>query len=1080
MKRRFIAALVLLLSLSLPVQADDGTSFFREGLKEFRLERYENALPYFRKARDWFREHRRIREEAEVLCCIGSVHSGINHPEPAIAAYQEALTLFESLNDQKGMVAVQNALGDLYLIRADTVNAGKYAEQALKGAEALKDIENTAHALLTIGVIEESEGNVPEARTVMEKCCALSRQLKDKSILASALGSLGVLQCASSDYDAALSSLTEALSLHRKNNKTFEEGVVLLSLGTVHRNRGNLSKARQCYESALTIASMSKNQMLESNAAGYLASILDKCGESENAIKYYERSLELKKNLANQSTLPGAMNDLGVFHWNRGNYPKALYYFNEALKNAEELKLSLIMPALLINKASVLDSMGEYEEAFRIFQDALELVRKRGDRARESIILNNIGKIYCHLEYNDKAREYFEESLSIAGSIGNRSGEAITLSNLGRLFSACNDYGRAMEYYQKARELQKEMGDLQGEGKTLYSIGELYSYKAMKEPVFYKKASMVLEEAMVLAKETSNVALEGSIETCIGKVALDTHQYDRAIALFESSLCRARLNGDRKSEADSLGWLGFANELMERTDKACELYIEAIDIIESMASRFKADEYKRKFLDNHQQFYSRLIELLKKRSRDSDAFIYNERSRSRALLDMLSPVNVAVRKKKVPCSDEIERIAERELKLRTEIAALDALGCSIGPLGREEWRSRIRSLVKEHKDVLIQLSLRDPGYAQLVSIQPPSMKVLQSSIPSDSVLMEYYAGTDTLTFWAVTGDSTAIFTVSLPPDRLYEKVAEFRYAIVNSRAGFPEEMAEFRELSKEMYRMLISPAENILKGKKNLIIVPHRSLNYLPFAALLSSRDDYLIRNHTVTYAPSASIWLLCLQQTRPAPEKLVAFASGGNSPSSLEPSARDSLRLCSPSSGYCLKDFSPLPGTIEEVRQIALFYDKREIYIEKDMTLEKVKKTIGDASIIHFATHGILNSSRPAFSGLLLRDTILYVPDIFQLNLSATLIVLSGCNTALGEPSGGDEMIGISRSFMYAGTPSVLATLWSISDESSVLFMKEFHRLFREGKSKAEALREAQRSVETRYPSPMHWAPFILIGDGN
>ncbi|MGV8119284.1 MAG: CHAT domain-containing protein [Candidatus Xenobiia bacterium LiM19] len=107
---------------------------------------------------------------------------------------------------------------------------------------------------------------------------------------------------------------------------------------------------------------------------------------------------------------------------------------------------------------------------------------------------------------------------------------------------------------------------------------------------------------------------------------------------------------------------------------------------------------------------------------------------------------------------------------------------------------------------------------------------------------------------------------------------------------------------------------------------------------------------------------------------------------------------------------------------------------------------------MIHFATHGLLNSSHPVFSGLLLSDTILSVPDIFRLNLSATLVVLSGCKTALGEDTLGNEMLGISRSFMYAGTPSVLATLWSISDESSVLFMKEFHRHFREGKSKEQS----------------------------
>ncbi|MGV8119283.1 MAG: CHAT domain-containing protein [Candidatus Xenobiia bacterium LiM19] len=353
--------------------------------------------------------------------------------------------------------------------------------------------------------------------------------------------------------------------------------------------------------------------------------------------------------------------------------------------------------------------------------------------------------------------------------------------------------------------------------------------------------------------------------------------------------------GDRQSEAFNLASLGFTYELTDRREKACDLYIKAIDIIESLASRFKVDEYKRQYLNDYQSLYSRLIDLLRKLDKDSDAFIYNERSRSRALLDMLSPVNMTVRKKRASSSDEIERIADRERQLREEIASLEASPCSLVDAERAQ---KIKRLVSEHKEALIQLSLHDPGYAQLVSIQPPSLKEIQRSIPDDSVILEYYVGTDAVILWAVTGDSVTTCTVSSSPRSLYDKVAGLRQVIVSSRDDRPEEMTAFSESSKEMYGILISPAEKILKGKKNLIIVPHGFLHYLPFAALLSSRDEYLIRNHTVTYAPSASIWLLCLQQTRPAPEKLVAFASGGNTPSSLEPSVRDSLSLRSPSGG--------------------------------------------------------------------------------------------------------------------------------------------------------------------------------------
>ncbi|GEM_PF-1456357 len=1080
MKIKLFAALNLILILMIilcpPAQSNEGESLFQEGLKVYRLNKFDLSLPYFQKARDWFKEHHCVKEEAEALCYAGTAQSALNHPDLAIVAFREALTLMESLQDEKSQVSICISLGDLFLVLGDLSAARQYGERALKGAEAFNDKENIAHALLSLGIIEQSEGNAEKARPLLEKSCTLSREQRNESLLASALGSLGVLQSALADYDGAEASLTEALSLYKKNGGKLNEGVVLVSLGTLYRNRGNLEKAFKCFENALTIASEVQNLMLESSVTGYLGSILEKRGEPEKALQYYEKSLALKKELNNPAMLTGALNDLGNFYWNRGDFTKALSYFSLALKNADDLKLVLIKPALLINKGSVLDSMGEYEEAMRIFLEALELVRKYRDRAREAIVLNNLGNIYYRLSYYEKALESFQQSLSISQAIGNRTGEAISLSNLGQLYSATDDPDRAMEYYQKARELQRESGDISGEAKTLNNIGQLYSYKAMREPLLYKKALIVLEEAMALAKKSADSSLEGTIFSNMGYVALETLQYGKAITLFTSSVDIARMQGDRRSEAFNLASLGFTYEMMDRPEKACDMYIGAIEIIESMASRFKIDEYKQRFFRDHHNIYSKLIELLRGRNRDSDAFIYNERSRSRALLDMLSPVNVALRKNRASSSEENERIALQERQLREEIAALET---TQGTLDGKERTKKIDTLVNEHKDVLIKLSRSDPDYAQLVSVKPPDLREIQNKIPVDSALLEYYVEDKSTVLWVLTGDDITSFTLRIESDDLWNEVEAFREAISSSGNNGSSELKDFKKRSMELYAKLIAPAEKELKGKKNLIIVPHRILYYLPFAALMPSQDEYMIKDRTITYAPSSSIWLLCLREARPASEKLVAFASGGNTPSSEEPSMRNALRLIS-SSGNYLKDFPPLPGTLKEVESITSLYENSECYIENDMTLEKVKKTTVDAPVIHFATHGILDSSHPVFSGLLLKDTILSVSDIFRLNLSATLVVLSGCKTALGEKSLGDEIVGMSRAFMYAGTPSVVATLWSISDESSVLFMEEFHRHFKEGKSKAESMREAQCTVEARYSSPFYWAPFILIGDGN
>jgi CHAT domain-containing protein len=173
----------------------------------------------------------------------------------------------------------------------------------------------------------------------------------------------------------------------------------------------------------------------------------------------------------------------------------------------------------------------------------------------------------------------------------------------------------------------------------------------------------------------------------------------------------------------------------------------------------------------------------------------------------------------------------------------------------------------------------------------------------------------------------------------------------------------------------------------------------------------------------------------------------------------------------------APLPGTEDEIKSISILFPENIILLGRDMTRRKVEETIRGKSTIHFATHGLLDPAHPLFSGLVLSDTILTTGDIFGLDLEAGLVVLSACNTAGGELSGGDELVGMSRAFMYAGSPSVVASLWSVSDESTTLLMKLFYRELRKGSPVARALQEAQKELIEKYPEPFYWAPFVLIG---
>lgn len=173
----------------------------------------------------------------------------------------------------------------------------------------------------------------------------------------------------------------------------------------------------------------------------------------------------------------------------------------------------------------------------------------------------------------------------------------------------------------------------------------------------------------------------------------------------------------------------------------------------------------------------------------------------------------------------------------------------------------------------------------------------------------------------------------------------------------------------------------------------------------------------------------------------------------------------------------TPLPATAEEVKAIAAIYQEAQILLGDQMTGSGVRVAARGKDVLHFATHGVLNTSHPLFSGLVLSDGVLAARDIFSLNLGAALVVLSACNTAQGKISEGDELVSLSRAFMYAGSPAVVATLWSVSDESTACLMKLFYQNMKNGETAAAALQSAQCRILQDYPQPFYWAPFIFIG---
>jgi len=307
-------------------------------------------------------------------------------------------------------------------------------------------------------------------------------------------------------------------------------------------------------------------------------------------------------------------------------------------------------------------------------------------------------------------------------------------------------------------------------------------------------------------------------------------------------------------------------------------------------------------------------------------------------------------------------------------------------------------------------------------------------------------------------------------------------------------LKQYQAIALDLYQQLIEPAKSFIKDKE-LIIVPHDVLHYLPFQALYSTDGKYLVEDHSVTYLSSASLLQFTTAKRKALGERVLAV---GN------PDLVDQTKE--------LK-FAQL-----EADGIKKLYPSSTVLLKKDATRLKTKGVSSQYDILHFAAHAELKADDPLSSAILLArsdgdEGRLEVREIFEMDLNASLVVLSGCETGLGKLSTGDELVGLTRAFIYAGAPSVVASLWKVDDASTAALMSSFYKNLRT-KSKVESLRQAQlamikgkvsrdllpqrgvggigklgqtgssalpapSSLSISTSHPYFWAPFILVGDG-
>jgi len=550
-------------------------------------------------------------------------------------------------------------------------------------------------------------------------------------------------------------------------------------------------------------------------------------------------------------------------------------------------------------------------------------------------------------------------------------------------------------------------------------------------------------------------------------------QYAKAIEYFEQALAIAHDIGDRQGEGNVLGNLGIAYRSMGQHTTAIEYYEQAIAVLETLRAELSVEELKSSFAAQHTSPYRGMIAALVELSRFEEAFHYAQRAKARTFLDQVGNVRIDPRAMDNPelveqeqmLLDEI-RALEAVLSGRSSFASLDdTRGGGPPPLSgeqRAEVQARLNETYREYERVLTQIKLSNPEYASLRAVQASTLITVQQTLPPDVTLVEYYVVSDTQTLaFVVTPrqgsgqaqDSFHTEAISVTRDSVSLATRQFFTETLTTLSTVPASL-------QALYDALIAPIEPYLTSER-ILIAPHDLLHYVPFAALHDG-EQYLIQQHALVQLPSASILPFILEKAR-------RKSSGG--PPLILGDPDGSLRF----------------GR-QEAQAVAELYDTTA-HVGQAALEQLVWEQGPDAGILHLATHGTYNEYAPLFSRILLaagteeeHDGLLEVHEVYNLDLSnADLVVLSACETRLGERSAGDEIVGLNRAFIYAGTPSVVASLWSVEDEATMELMVAFYDYVEnKGYTKGEALRQAQidalQNPDTAHP--YYWAGFVLTGD--
>ena len=942
-----------------------------------------------------------------------------------------------------------------------------------------------ADSLRVKGEQYQERGNFKEAEFYYKEAFNLYNSHRDTAALLMTGVYYAEVLSYRSKMDEAIAMLKEMKSISHPANNDSLKARIESDLGWIQIQMGNGVVALNHYQKGLLYAKAAQDSLMTGILLNNLANTYKGQGHFQKALDLYNEALPIFEALENKRSQAYVLSHIGSIYRSLHLYDKALAYFNRSLDVSRELDNINLLAAIYDRMGELHKEIGNYDRALVEMQESLTYRMQTDNFQRIGSTLNSIGTLYRDLGNPSKALEYYRESLGYWSKISNPLKLAVAYKNIGGSLWSLNQHDDALTNYQQALTLRREAGEPQALATSLLDLAMVKQNQGDTET-----ASTYLRQAQIIADSTQSKDLLKEISEAYGELYLEQEKHTEALLHFKNALKHSR-SLSKNAQLSPLKRLAYAFAAID-SDSALYYGRKAIALIEEGRSQTgPVSQIKAGYFKQHADFYIAAASWLIQYNNDvKGAYQMVESAKARALTDELA---MAAQRVDEPLP-EAKRI-ERARKLADISTLYTQLNKARNSESEQQLKAKIRNKELAYTSFENTLQQNYPGYKFFKRPRPIALGKVQEMCDPKTAILEYAVSDQELLIFFITQNEVETYRIAASeirenqdvPFSLKQHVQQFRNAIIAQ-----VDQDSLQKLSAPIYDQLIAPFKNQLDAYENLMIVPDDFLAYLPFEALLNE-SNYLVSQFSIKYAPSMTGFSLITPPSNKSPKSILAISNAANK------SSRSNAAL--------------LPTANREVQSLSKNFNNATLLQNDETTEENVKNKMQESyTVVHVAAHSVIDDQNSSRSGIILKkdrdeknltnDGYLRSSEIYRLNISSNLVVLSACQSAMGNLVNGEGMLGLQRAFLNAGASAVVVSLWDVYDRSTTLMMQSFYKNLNDAPDSwadswsrfmrwtgwdrsmpfgntPSSMRRAKLAMlnSAEYNHPVYWAPFVVVG---